>query len=95
MSVAQEPSVDDTDYANGEYFVICEEPLPAGTYEQIRLVIEESTIPDTLEVTAHTQDGEIMGVRHRTLPIEGVQFHPESILTDRGKDLIRNFLDQS
>ena len=56
------------------------------------LVIEESTIPDTLEVTAHTQDGEIMGVRHRTLPIEGVQFHPESIMTGEGKRLLGNFL---
>ena len=56
------------------------------------LVIEESTIPDSLEVTAHTQDGEIMGVRHRTLPIEGVQFHPESIMTGEGKRLLGNFL---
>lgn len=56
------------------------------------LVIEESTIPDTLEVTAHTADGEIMGVRHRSLPIEGVQFHPESIMTGEGKRLLGNFL---
>ncbi|MCR9097957.1 MAG: aminodeoxychorismate/anthranilate synthase component II [bacterium] len=56
------------------------------------LVIEESTIPDSLEITAHTRDGEIMGVRHRTLPIEGVQFHPESIMTGEGKRLLGNFL---
>jgi len=56
------------------------------------LVIEESTIPDTLEITARTADGEIMGVRHRTLPIEGVQFHPESIMTGEGKRLLGNFL---
>lgn len=56
------------------------------------LVIEESTIPDTLEITARTGDGEIMGVRHRTLPIEGVQFHPESIMTGEGKRLLGNFL---
>ena len=56
------------------------------------LVIEEATIPDTLEITARTGDGEIMGVRHRTLPIEGVQFHPESIMTGEGKRLLGNFL---
>ncbi len=56
------------------------------------LVIERETIPDCLEVTASTDDGEIMGVRHKTLPIEGVQFHPESILTEHGHDLLNNFL---
>lgn len=56
------------------------------------LVIEESSIPDALEITARTPDGEIMGVRHRTLPIEGVQFHPESIMTGEGKRLLGNFL---
>jgi anthranilate synthase component 2 len=56
------------------------------------LVIEESTLPDVLEITARTPDGEIMGVRHRTLPIEGVQFHPESIMTGEGKRLLGNFL---
>jgi anthranilate synthase/aminodeoxychorismate synthase-like glutamine amidotransferase len=56
------------------------------------LVLEESTIPDVLEVTARTDDREIMGVRHRSLPIEGVQFHPESIMTDEGKALLGNFV---
>ena len=56
------------------------------------LVIEESSIPDVLEITARTPDGEIMGVRHRSLPIEGVQFHPESIMTGEGKALLGNFL---
>ena len=56
------------------------------------LVIEEATIPETLEITARTGDGEIMGVRHASLPIEGVQFHPESILPDHGRVLLRNFL---
>jgi len=56
------------------------------------LVIEESTMPDVLEITARTPDEEIMGVRHRTLPIEGVQFHPESIMTGEGKRLLGNFL---
>ena len=57
------------------------------------LVIEEASCPEVLEITARTDDGEIMGVRHRGLPIEGVQFHPESILTDVGKQILGNFLD--
>lgn len=56
------------------------------------LVIEESSVPDVLEISARTDDGEIMGVRHRTLAIEGVQFHPESIMTGEGKALLGNFL---
>ena len=56
------------------------------------LAIEKSSIPEVLEVTAWTDDGEIMGVRHKTLPIEGVQFHPESILTEHGHAMFKNFL---
>ena len=56
------------------------------------LVIEDGSRPESLEVSARSEDGEIMGVRHRTLPIEGVQFHPESILTKLGRDLLGNFL---
>ena len=56
------------------------------------LVIEESSVPDVLEISARTDDGEIMGVRHRSLPVEGVQFHPESIMTGEGKALLGNFL---
>ena len=56
------------------------------------LAIERVTCPPELEVTAWTDDGEIMGVRHRTLPIEGVQFHPESILTEHGHAMLKNFL---
>ena len=56
------------------------------------LAIERSSCPAELEITAWTDDGEIMGVRHRTLPIEGVQFHPESILTEHGHALLNNFL---
>ena len=58
------------------------------------LAIERATCPEVLEVTAWTEDGEIMGVRHKTLPIEGVQFHPESILTVHGHAMLKNFLEQ-
>ena len=54
--------------------------------------IDPPTVPDTLRVNAHTAEGEIMGVRHKDYPIHGVQFHPESILTRHGKDLLKNFL---
>jgi anthranilate synthase/aminodeoxychorismate synthase-like glutamine amidotransferase len=62
----------------------------AGRYHS--LIAEPSSIPDSLEVTARTAEGEIMGVRHRSLPIEGVQFHPESVLTPEGPVLMGNFL---
>ena len=65
-------------------------PLTATRYHS--LVIEKQSLPACLEVTAWTGDGEIMGVRHMELPIEGVQFHPESILTDMGHELLANFL---
>jgi anthranilate synthase/aminodeoxychorismate synthase-like glutamine amidotransferase len=67
-------------------------PFDATRYHS--LVIERSSLPADLEVSAWTAEGEIMGVRHRDLPIEGVQFHPESILTLEGKRLLRNFLDE-
>ena len=66
------------------------DPFEATRYHS--LVVERETLPDVLEVTAEAEDGVIMGLRHRELPIEGVQFHPESILTDAGHDLLRNFL---
>lgn len=65
-------------------------PLTVTRYHS--LAIERESMPDCLEVTAQTADGEIMGVRHKTLEIEGVQFHPESIMTEAGHDLLRNFL---
>ena len=65
-------------------------PYTATRYHS--LVIERETLPDCLEITAWTDDGEIMGVRHKTLPIEGVQFHPESVLTEHGHALLNNFL---
>jgi len=58
------------------------------------LAIERESCPDCLEVTAWTEDGEIMGVRHRSLDIDGVQFHPESILTEHGHDMLKNFLER-
>jgi anthranilate synthase component 2 len=65
-------------------------PLTATRYHS--LVIERESLPDCLEVTAWTDDGEIMGVRHKQHHVEGVQFHPESVLTERGHDLLANFL---
>ena len=65
-------------------------PLIATRYHS--LVIERESLPDCLEVTAWTDDGEIMGVRHKELAVEGVQFHPESFLTEHGHDLLANFL---
>lgn len=68
-------------------------PFTATRYHS--LVIEQKTCPDILEIIAWTQDGTIMGVRHRNYPhVQGVQFHPESILTQSGKQLLRNFLNQ-
>lgn len=67
-------------------------PSPFEAIRYHSLAVERSTLPDSLEVTAHTSAGIIMGLRHRTYPIHGVQFHPESIRTLVGKDLLRNFL---
>lgn len=68
-------------------------PFTATRYHS--LVIERESLPDCLEVTAWTEDGEIMGVRHKTLAVEGVQFHPESVLTEHGHELLRNFLEET
>jgi anthranilate synthase/aminodeoxychorismate synthase-like glutamine amidotransferase len=67
-----------------------EQDFAAGRYHS--LIAEPESLPPVLEVTASTSSGEIMGVRHRTLPIEGVQFHPESVLTPDGPALMSNFL---
>ncbi len=66
-------------------------PFEATRYHS--LVIEKESLPSCLEITAWTDDGEIMGVRHKQLKVEGIQFHPESILTTEGKHLLKNFLD--
>jgi anthranilate synthase/aminodeoxychorismate synthase-like glutamine amidotransferase len=68
------------------------EPFEAGRYHS--LIAQPDTLPATLEVTARTDEGEIMGVRHKTFNIEGVQFHPESVLTPEGPVLMGNFLQQ-
>jgi len=68
-------------------------PFPAIRYHS--LVVKREGLPDCLEVTAWTDDGEIMGLRHRQYPVEGVQFHPESFMTEVGKDLLKNFLQLS
>jgi anthranilate synthase/aminodeoxychorismate synthase-like glutamine amidotransferase len=65
-------------------------PFEATRYHS--LLVERASLPDCLQVTARTEEDEIMGLRHKTLPVEGVQFHPESFLTTVGKDLLRNFL---
>lgn len=69
-------------------------PNPVTCTRYHSLVVKHEGLPDCLEVTAWTDDGEIMGLRHRTLPVEGVQFHPEALLTERGHEMLRNFLVQ-
>ena len=77
-------------HANTGVFAGLPDPFEATRYHS--LVIERASMPEDLEITAWTDDGEIMGVRHTTLPVEGVQFHPESILTQHGHELLANFL---
>ena len=72
-------------------FVGLPNPFEATRYHS--LIVKRETFPAALEITAETAEGEIMGLRHRTLPIHGVQFHPESILTKNGKQLLQNFLN--
>lgn len=66
-------------------------PFEATRYHS--LIVKRETLPDCLEITAETAEREIMGLRHRTLPVHGVQFHPESILTVEGKRILQNFLE--
>ena len=68
-------------------------PFTATRYHS--LVLNRKTLPDCFEITAESEDNEIMGIRHRDLSVEGVQFHPESILTPNGKDLLMNFIENS
>ena len=79
-------------HSNEGVFAGLPNPMPATRYHS--LIIERETLPETLNVTAQTESGMIMGVRHRELDIEGVQFHPESILTTSGHDMIGNFVQR-
>lgn len=65
-------------------------PFPAGRYHS--LIVKRENLPACLEISAETEEGEIMGMRHKEYPVEGIQFHPESVLTPQGKRIIRNFL---
>lgn len=68
-------------------------PFTATRYHS--LIVRKETLPDCLEITAYTEEGEIMGLRHKEFPVEGVQFHPESIMTDHGKKMLQNFVNQT
>jgi para-aminobenzoate synthetase component 2 len=68
-------------------------PSPFAATRYHSLIVQRSSLPDCLEITAETEQGEIMGLRHRQFPIHGVQFHPESLATENGLQLLRNFLD--
>ncbi len=78
-------------HLNNSVFTGLPSPFTATRYHS--LVIERTSLPDCLEITAWTDDGEIMGVRHKTLTVHGVQFHPESILTEHGHAMLKNFLE--
>ncbi len=68
-----------------------QQPFIAARYHS--LIVKKETLPDCFEISAETKDGEIMAIRHRDLPIEGVQFHPESIMTAFGKEMLKNFIE--
>lgn len=70
-------------------------PSPYTATRYHSLIVKRETLPDCLEISAETEEGEIMGLRHKEYPIEGVQFHPESIITEHGLTLLRNFLKQT
>ena len=78
---------------NRELFVGLPDPFDATRYHS--LLVERSSLPECLEITAWTAEGEIMGMRHRDLPVWGMQFHPESILTVAGMDMLNNFLQMT
>jgi len=78
---------------NRELFVGLPDPFDATRYHS--LLVERSSLPECLEITAWTAEGEIMGLRHRDLPVWGMQFHPESILTVSGMDMLKNFLEMT
>jgi len=79
-----------TTHDGGTIFAGLPQPVEVGRYHS--LCAEPTSLPDELEISARTERGEVMGVRHRTLPLEGVQFHPESVLTPEGERLMANFM---
>lgn len=79
-------------HLNRGMFAGLPDPVTCTRYHS--LVIDRATLPDYLDITAWTEDGEIMGVRHKTLAVEGVQFHPEALLTEHGHDMLNNFLKE-
>ena len=83
--------VSEIQYDGRTLFKGLDNPFTATRYHS--LIVKRETLPNCFEVSAHTSDGLIMGLRHKTMPVEGVQFHPESILTAEGKKLLKNFLD--
>lgn len=70
-------------------------PSPFNATRYHSLIVDRHSVPPCLDITATTPDGLIMGLRHRDLPVEGIQFHPESILTEHGRDMLRNFMETS
>ena len=78
-------------HTNKSVFKGLPSPFTATRYHS--LIVKRDTLPDCLEITAETEDGVIMGLRHKEMEIHGVQFHPESILTEHGKDMLQNFLN--
>ncbi|PLC54463.1 anthranilate/aminodeoxychorismate synthase component II [Pollutimonas nitritireducens] len=83
--------VSDITHTGSDVFTGLPSPFVVTRYHS--LAVDRSTLPDCLEVTAETADGEIMGLRHKTLPVYGVQFHPESVLSEHGHALLKNFLN--
>ena len=83
--------VSEIHHGGGSIFKGLPDPFIATRYHS--LIVERDSLPDCLEITAETDDGVIMGLRHRDMAVDGVQFHPESILTGEGKNLLQNFLD--
>ncbi|EMA6344949.1 aminodeoxychorismate/anthranilate synthase component II [Bacillus cytotoxicus] len=77
-----------------EKTIFSEIPNPFTATRYHSLIVKKETLPECLEVTSWTEEGEIMALRHKTLPIEGVQFHPESIMTSHGKELLENFIQK-
>lgn len=79
-------------HQGGSVFAGLPSPFTATRYHS--LIVERESLPDCLEITAETAEGEIMGLRHKTYAVEGVQFHPESIITEHGHQILRNFLSR-